>query len=50
MGVTEVQLLARNVRGALDREGFEDVVMVDGRPIANAGRGYHPDPRMERVE
>jgi nicotinate phosphoribosyltransferase len=26
-----------------------DVVMVDGRPCAKAGRGYRPNPRLERV-
>jgi len=85
--------LVRNVRTALDREGFEhvrivvsggftvekirqfeeqgvpvdaygvgsslyqgrfdftaDVVLVDGRPCAKAGRQYRPNPRLERVE
>jgi nicotinate phosphoribosyltransferase len=27
-----------------------DVVMVDGRPCAKAGRRYRPNPRLERVE
>ncbi len=27
-----------------------DVVMVDGRPSAKVGRGYRPNPRLERVE
>jgi len=27
-----------------------DVVMVDGRPCAKVGRGYAPNPRLERVE
>lgn len=26
-----------------------DVVMVDGRPVAKVGRGYNPNPRLERV-
>ena len=85
--------LVRNVREALDREGFRhvqisvsggfdpgkirrferegvpvdsygvgsslfagrfdftaDIVMVDGAPVAKAGRGYRPNPRLERVE
>jgi nicotinate phosphoribosyltransferase len=85
--------LVRNVRTALDAEGFEyvqitvsggfdpakirkfedeqvpvdsygvgsslfagrydftaDIVMVDGAPLAKAGRGYLPNPRLERVE
>ena len=85
--------LVRNVRQALDREGFDyvqitasggfdpakirrfesegvpvdsygvgsslfsgrydftaDIVMVDGRPLAKAGRGYRPNERLERVE
>jgi len=84
--------LVRNVRNALDREGFPhvriivsggfdvekirrfetlevpvdaygvgsslyqgrydftaDVVLVDGRPCAKAGRSYRPNPRLERV-
>ncbi len=84
--------LVRNVRDALDREGFPhvriivsggfdvekirrfetlgvpvdaygvgsslyqgrydftaDVVLVDGRPCAKAGRVYRPNPRLERV-
>ncbi len=27
-----------------------DVVMVDGKPVAKAGRRYRPNPRLERVE
>jgi nicotinate phosphoribosyltransferase len=27
-----------------------DVVIVDGRPCAKAGRAYSPNPRLERVE
>jgi nicotinate phosphoribosyltransferase len=27
-----------------------DIVMVDGTPVAKAGRGYRPNPRLERVE
>lgn len=85
--------LVRNVREALDREGFghvrisvsggfdpekirrfehegvpvdsygvgsslfagrfdftADIVMVDGDPVSKAGRGYRPNPRLERVE
>jgi nicotinate phosphoribosyltransferase len=26
-----------------------DVVLVDGRPCAKAGRVYRPNPRLERV-
>ena len=85
--------LVRNVRDALNREGFDyvqitasggfdpmkirrfesegvpvdsygvgsslfsgrydftaDIVMVDGRPLAKAGRGYRPNERLERVD
>jgi nicotinate phosphoribosyltransferase len=85
--------LVRNVRAALDAEGFRhvqiavsggfdsekirrferegvpvdsygvgsslfsgrfdftgDIVMVDGLPLAKAGRAYRPNPRLERVE
>jgi nicotinate phosphoribosyltransferase len=85
--------LVRNVRAALDAEGFDhvritvsggfdpakihrfesegvpvdsygvgsslfggrfdftaDIVEVDGRPVAKQGRGYRPNPRLERVE
>jgi len=85
--------LVRNVRDALDREGFQhvqitvsggfdpakirtfesdgvpvdsygvgsslfagrfdftaDIVVVDGRPLAKAGRGYRPSERLERVD
>jgi nicotinate phosphoribosyltransferase len=27
-----------------------DVVMVDGRPCAKAGRWYRPNPRLEKVD
>ena len=27
-----------------------DIVMVDGKPVAKAGRGYRPNPRLERVD
>ena len=27
-----------------------DIVMVDGQPVAKAGRRYRPNPRLERVE
>jgi nicotinate phosphoribosyltransferase len=27
-----------------------DIVMVDGTPVAKAGRAYRPNPRLERVE
>jgi len=34
-----------------DRYDFTaDVVMVEGKPIAKAGRSYNPNPRLERVE
>jgi nicotinate phosphoribosyltransferase len=85
--------LVRNVRAALDTEGFRhvqisvsggfdpekirrfereavpvdsygvgsslfagrydftgDIVMVDGKAVAKAGRGYRPNPRLERVD
>jgi nicotinate phosphoribosyltransferase len=85
--------LVRNVREALNREGFDyvqitasggfdpakirrfesegvpvdsygvgsslfggrydftaDIVMVDGRPLAKAGRGYRPNDRLQRVD
>ena len=85
--------LVRNVRAALNREGFDyvqitasggfdpakirrfesegvpvdsygvgsslfggrydftaDIVMVDGRPLAKAGRGYRPNERLQRVD
>ena len=84
--------LVRNVRAALDAEGFQhvriivsggldvakiqecerlavpvdgygvgsslfggrfdftaDVVLLEGRPVAKTGRGYRPNPRLERV-
>jgi nicotinate phosphoribosyltransferase len=27
-----------------------DIVMLDGKPVAKQGRGYRPNPRLERVE
>jgi nicotinate phosphoribosyltransferase len=36
------------IRG--DNDFTADVVCVDGRPCAKVGRGYSPNPRMERVE
>jgi len=27
-----------------------DVVLVDGRPVAKRGRGYRPNPRLERID
>ncbi len=36
------------IRGANDFTA--DVVVVDGRPCAKAGRAYRPNPRLERVE
>ena len=27
-----------------------DIVMVDGQPQAKVGRGYRPNPRLERVD
>jgi nicotinate phosphoribosyltransferase len=35
------------IRGANDFTA--DVVMVDGRPCAKVGRGFRPNPRLERV-
>jgi nicotinate phosphoribosyltransferase len=26
-----------------------DIVQLDGRPCAKAGRGYRPNPRLERL-
>ena len=36
------------IRG--DNDFTADVVCVDGRPCAKVGRGYSPNPRLERVE
>jgi len=36
------------IRGQNDFTG--DVVLLEGRPCAKAGRRYHPNPRLERVE
>jgi nicotinate phosphoribosyltransferase len=36
------------IRGANDFTA--DVVLLDGQPCAKAGRGYKPNPRLERVE
>jgi nicotinate phosphoribosyltransferase len=36
------------IRG--DNDYTADVVRVDGRPCAKVGRGYSPNPRLERVE
>src|SRR5579862_301422 len=36
------------IRGANDFTA--DVVLLDGQPCAKAGRGYNPNPRLERVE
>jgi nicotinate phosphoribosyltransferase len=36
------------IRG--DNDFTADVVIVDGRPCAKTGRGYSPNPRLERVE
>jgi nicotinate phosphoribosyltransferase len=36
------------IRG--DNDYTADVVCVDGRPCAKTGRGYSPNPRLERVE
>ena len=34
-----------------DRNAFtSDVVMVEGKPMAKAGRAYRENPRLERVE
>src|SRR5690606_15644040 len=41
------------VSGGFDAETiryFEELgVLVDGKPVAKAGRGYQPNPRLERV-
>ncbi|MBV9485298.1 MAG: hypothetical protein JO246_04505, partial [Frankiaceae bacterium] len=36
------------IRG--DNDFTADVVCVDGRPCAKTGRGYSPNPRLEKVE
>ncbi len=36
------------IRG--DNDFTADIVMVDGRPCAKVGRGYSPNPRLQRVE
>ena len=36
------------IRGSNDFTA--DVVLVDGKPCAKVGRGYRPNPRLERVE
>ena len=36
------------IRG--DNDFTADVVLLDGRPCAKAGRRYRPNPRLERVE
>jgi nicotinate phosphoribosyltransferase len=36
------------IRG--DNDFTADIVQVDGRPCAKAGRRYNPNPRLERVE
>ena len=36
------------MRGSYDYTA--DVVLVDGRPVAKAGRWHRPNPRLERVE
>ncbi len=44
---------AYGVGSSLFRGNFDftaDVVMVDGRPLAKAGRWYRPNPRLEKVE
>jgi nicotinate phosphoribosyltransferase len=33
-----------------DNDFTADVVMLDGRPCAKEGRGYAPNPRLEKVE
>jgi nicotinate phosphoribosyltransferase len=35
------------IRG--DNDFTADVVLLEGRPCAKAGRGYRPNPRLERV-
>src|SRR5436309_8412404 len=36
------------IRG--DNDFTADIVIVDGRPCAKTGRGYSPNPRLEKVE
>jgi nicotinate phosphoribosyltransferase len=36
------------IRG--DNDYTADVVITDGKPSAKVGRGYRPNPRLERVE
>ncbi len=36
------------IRG--DNDFTADIVMVDGSPCAKVGRGYSPNPRLQRVE
>jgi nicotinate phosphoribosyltransferase len=36
------------IRG--DNDYTADIVLVDGRPCAKVGRGYAPNPRLEKVE
>jgi nicotinate phosphoribosyltransferase len=36
------------IRG--DNDYTADIVVVEGRPCAKVGRGYAPNPRLERVE
>jgi nicotinate phosphoribosyltransferase len=41
------------VGSSLFRGSFDftaDVVIVDGKPLAKAGRSYRPNPRLQRVE
>ena len=33
-----------------DNDYTADIVLVEGRPCAKVGRGYSPNPRLERVE
>ncbi len=33
-----------------DNDFTADIVLVEGRPCAKVGRGYSPNPRLERVE
>jgi nicotinate phosphoribosyltransferase len=33
-----------------DNDFTADIVMVDGRPCSKVGRGYAPNPRLDRVE
>jgi nicotinate phosphoribosyltransferase len=36
------------IRG--DNDFTADIVLVDGRPCAKVGRGYSPNPRLQRVQ